>query len=74
MDRPRAADDFATIRARMEELRRERSPTLYGRDDARPVGPRLREESANLGFVRREPLGGGGRQERGGSWIEPSRR
>ena len=23
MDRPRAADDFATIRARMEELRRE---------------------------------------------------
>jgi hypothetical protein len=24
--RPRAADDFATIRARMEELRRERSP------------------------------------------------
>jgi hypothetical protein len=24
MDRPRAADDFATIRARMEELRRER--------------------------------------------------
>ena len=25
MTRPRAADDFATIRARMEELRRERS-------------------------------------------------
>jgi hypothetical protein len=25
--RPRAADDFATIRARMEELRRERAPT-----------------------------------------------
>ena len=24
MSRPRAADDFATIRARMEELRRER--------------------------------------------------
>jgi hypothetical protein len=24
--RPRAADDFATIRARMEELRRERAP------------------------------------------------
>ena len=24
MNRPRAADDFATIRARMEELRRER--------------------------------------------------
>ena len=26
MTRPRAADDFATIRARMEELRREREP------------------------------------------------
>ena len=26
MSRPRAADDFATIRARMEELRRERQP------------------------------------------------
>jgi hypothetical protein len=26
--RPRAADDFTTIRARMEELRRERAQTL----------------------------------------------
>ena len=26
MTRPRAADDFTTIRARMEELRRERAP------------------------------------------------
>jgi hypothetical protein len=26
MTRPRAADDFATIRARMEELRQERAP------------------------------------------------
>ena len=26
MTRPRVADDFATIRARMEELRRERAP------------------------------------------------
>ena len=26
MTRPRAADDFATIRARMEELRRKRAP------------------------------------------------
>lgn len=32
MTRPRAADDFAAIRARLEELRRERSPTL--RDDS----------------------------------------
>ena len=28
MNRPRAADDFATIRARMEELRRERAQAL----------------------------------------------
>jgi hypothetical protein len=28
VNRPRAADDFATIRARMEELRRERAQTL----------------------------------------------
>jgi hypothetical protein len=26
MSRPRAADDFATIRARLEELRREKTP------------------------------------------------
>ena len=34
MTRPRAADDFATIRARMEELRREREPAAKkeGRD------------------------------------------
>ncbi len=34
MTRPRAADDFATIRARMEELRRERAQALK-KDDAR---------------------------------------
>jgi hypothetical protein len=28
VNRPRAADDFATIRARMEELRRERAQAL----------------------------------------------
>ena len=28
--RPRAADDFRTIRARMEELRRERAQLLAG--------------------------------------------
>jgi hypothetical protein len=33
MTRPRAADDFETIRARMEELRRERTYTLpLGKD------------------------------------------
>ena len=37
MSRPRAADDFATIRARLEELRRER---------ARLVGPEGRPGDA----------------------------
>lgn len=32
MSRPRAADDFATIRARMEELRREREKGAAGED------------------------------------------
>jgi hypothetical protein len=36
---PRAADDFVTIRARMEELRRERAPFLE----------RLRNERRALG-------------------------
>ena len=38
MTRPRAADDFAVIRARMEELRRERAQVSTERD-ARPLGP-----------------------------------
>ncbi|HEX5453504.1 MAG TPA: hypothetical protein VFX06_06900 [Stellaceae bacterium] len=32
MSRPRAADDFATIRARMKELRREREAGASGED------------------------------------------
>jgi hypothetical protein len=39
MTRPRAADDFAVIRARMEELRRERAQVSAERD-TRPPGPR----------------------------------
>jgi hypothetical protein len=38
MTRPRAADDFAVIRARMEELRRERAQVSTERDA--PLGPR----------------------------------
>jgi hypothetical protein len=52
--RPRAADDFEAIRARMEELRRERKRVDAGERDLRsdqptrrgnridPVGPSLR--------------------------------
>ena len=37
MARPRAADDFKTIRARMEELRRERDRALEGQNLGSPV-------------------------------------
>jgi len=39
MTRPRAADDFAVIRARIEELRRERVPAP-AEPEARPLPPR----------------------------------
>ncbi len=40
MTRPRAADDFAAIRARMEELRRERARVWAEKDSGSSVGPR----------------------------------
>jgi hypothetical protein len=40
MSRPRAADDFAVIRARIEELRRERDQAT-AEPAARPHDPRL---------------------------------
>ena len=42
MNRPRAADDFAAIRARMEELRREREGTKPSDKDAQRDPPMLR--------------------------------
>jgi len=39
VNRPRAADDFATIRARMEELRREREQVEGGQTDLRSDPP-----------------------------------
>jgi hypothetical protein len=38
--RPRAADDFAVIRARMEELRRERAQLPADDELPRSIGPR----------------------------------
>jgi hypothetical protein len=38
MDRPRAADDFDTIRARIEELRREREATSPKEEPPRSGG------------------------------------
>lgn len=40
MARPRAADDFPAIRARLEELRRERSDTPAVEDKRTPDRPR----------------------------------
>ena len=37
---PRAADDFAAIRARMEELRRERDQVVADQKDRPAIGPR----------------------------------
>ena len=45
MDRPRAADDFATIRARMDELRHER-------ERAKPAKKRTAPEPAPAGGNR----------------------
>ena len=40
MERPRAADDFAAIRARMEELRRERAQVASNRTEMDTGEPR----------------------------------
>jgi hypothetical protein len=61
VNRPRAADDFATIRARMEELRREREVTEPSDKDTQRDPPMPRhnairwppsETSARPGRVR----------------------
>ena len=50
MNRPRAADDFVTIRARMEELRREREGTKPSEKEAQRDAPLPRG-----GVTRRPP-------------------
>ena len=63
MTRPRAADDFAAIRARMEELRRERDPVPRPGEEPRGVGrlpDSLYGSDASRARSERE-----GRQERG---------
>jgi hypothetical protein len=61
VSRPRAADDFDTIRARMEELRRER------KEDA--AGPEARSARANSG--RGESDAERRRRERMEGWPPP---
>jgi hypothetical protein len=47
MARPRAADDFAAIRARMEELRRESAQGVRG-PAVEPYGPSIRRSAAPI--------------------------
>ena len=59
MTRPRAADDFPMIRARMEELRRERARPRAA-DDFRVIRARmeeLRRERAQVSGRKNEPFG-----------------
>jgi hypothetical protein len=55
--RPRAADDFAAIRARLEELRRDRAAVLAG-DEARPEVRRrsVALDGGGRGMTDRLPL------------------
>ena len=70
MTQPRAADDFATIRARMEELRHERQGTQAVesdlRRDARTERWHAKEVSSGQGRVR-EP-GSAKRLDRDEPW------
>ena len=56
MPRSRAADDFAAIRTRLEELRRERAEAMHGTSqepaDRRPVSRGLIDEQALLRRIR----------------------
>jgi hypothetical protein len=65
VNRPRAADDFATIRARIEELRREREGTKPREKEAQRDPPVLRggairwppsKSSAGPGHIRQSGL------------------
>ena len=71
MTRPRAADDFATIRARMEELRRERAQASKdeGRDpeDTASAGRSLLKASISRPRVENDRWPAGSSSRRYGS-------
>ena len=56
MTRPRAADDFAAIRARLEELRREHARVPPDDDTRRADGPRPYAISDRPGLADRPGL------------------
>ena len=61
MTRSRAADIFATIRTRIEELRRERAGAKAGDKDAQRDPPMPRRGAAYAGRRQRSPRGQDGR-------------
>ena len=65
MTRPRAADDFATIRARMDELRQEREGPQATESDLQRDPPMHRARS--LGWPPAEIGAGPGRVRQSGS-------
>lgn len=65
MTRPRAADDFATIRARMEELRQEREGAQATESDLQQEPPSHRARS--LRWPPSEIVAGSGRVRQSGS-------
>jgi hypothetical protein len=64
MNRPRATDDFATIRARMEELRREREGAKPSDKEAKRDPPVSRGEA--VCWPPSETSGGPGRVRQSG--------
>ena len=54
MTRPRAADDFTTIRARIDELRRERALANGAEMDPRSGRPRSRRDEGAGGDTDRQ--------------------
>jgi hypothetical protein len=53
---PRAADDFATIRARLQELRRERAEAALAKAEARPKRSQLLRDAESRSKERCEGL------------------
>jgi hypothetical protein len=64
MSGPRAADDFATIRARMEELRREREATHAAESEGQSDPPM--RSNRNAYWSQREISEGPGRVRQSG--------
>jgi hypothetical protein len=71
MNRPRAADDFATIRARMEELRRHQEGANPGDNQARQDPPMPQVGEHSLAAVSEQRRAGTGPPVRIGDACRP---